>query len=336
MPQFGDGQPVARQLHRELREPRRTGGGPVFQSTTVSPPSGSAKTASIRPRTPRPAIVRRERQLDLLPGPGWPTARPGTVAGARRTRRRAAIRRHPHRAGRDVEQRLAAEEPLEPAMKGGATPQSWSRFERHRPAEPAGQPACGSSASSTSADTESVPGSRHRRSLGPRRRARRAGGRRRRPSRTDPPALGIGVRPVRAGRPLNRPTPACSSTRSARACQHPVGARSRTAARRSPSGSTGHRTPCGARRSAGCVRRDPAAAPRRPARRPRLGQRRASRGGIRSARPAFASRGAPMVTGHQQRPFRPGQRDVQQPPLLGQSELGESAVCPARASATSF
>ncbi len=50
--QPGPGQPVHRELDGGVPAAASSAGGsPVFQSTTVTPPSGSAKTASMRPRT---------------------------------------------------------------------------------------------------------------------------------------------------------------------------------------------------------------------------------------------------------------------------------------------
>ena len=78
--QFRDRQPVAGQLHAQRRPSRGRGRRPVFQSTTVSPPSWSAKTASIRPRTPRPAIRVANGTSMSIGTLFGPRRRPGTVA----------------------------------------------------------------------------------------------------------------------------------------------------------------------------------------------------------------------------------------------------------------
>ena len=135
-----------------------------------------------------------------------------------------------------------------------------------------------------------------------------------RPVRTRPDRFRV-HRVARAGRfDPGRPGAARSasapSTRSAPAT---------TAGRRPPSGSTGHGALRGAMTAASCGSGGGAHAS---GSRERLGQ-----GGALEEELAgpgrFGGGRTPVVTGEQQGAFGPGQRDVEQPPLLGQPELGE-------------
>ena len=158
--QFGDRQPVAGQLHAQRRPSRGGGGRPVFQSTTVRPPSRIGEDRIDPAADAQAGDPGGERHLDLGRHPVGPGGVQELSRAARRTRRRHRPTASPA-PGQvpNVQQRLAAEEPLEPLVKGGAPAQLWRRFER-APAGAAGGPAaCGSSANSTRAETDSVPGS---------------------------------------------------------------------------------------------------------------------------------------------------------------------------------
>src|ERR1700739_3220186 len=78
------------------------GGSPVFQSTTVAPPSGSANTASMRPRTTvSPMAISNGTSTSTAVRPAHGDARKGARTGQ----------------GAEVEQPLGAVEPLDPLVK---------------------------------------------------------------------------------------------------------------------------------------------------------------------------------------------------------------------------
>ena len=97
-----------------------SGGSPVFQSTTVVPPSSSAKIASMRPRTTRPPMTMSNGTSTSI----GVRAAHGDTANAACNSARSSVSAGVvvHRAGQvvEVEQPLGVIEALHPIVECGA------------------------------------------------------------------------------------------------------------------------------------------------------------------------------------------------------------------------
>ena len=337
VPQFGDRHPVARQLDADLR------------------PAGTDPAAP-RSSSPRPSPRRRDRRRSRRSARARPARRSwsrtsssmscGTRAAHARGEKGVAepveiVVPRPVRVARagqvvDIQQRVAAVEPLQPAMKGGAATRSGvgssGTGRRNRRAR-----RCGSSASSTSAETETVPGQPDVDARAP----RGAGVPRAAPRR--PPPTGQ-ARRRRSHRPTGPATATLDSVRRASPCRLRDRRQASPARGRRPPARprAAHRagrpasSPSAARRSAGCGVVGRGGPPTRPVRLPRPARRAISVEELAGS-DGLGDRRRPPVAGHEQRPLRPGERDVEQPPLLVESLLARTRrACPASASAMSF
>ena len=225
-PQFGDRQPVARELHaRPASAGDGPGGGPVFQSTTVTRRPDRAKTASIRPRTASPANVVANgsstscgiRAAHARGRGRRPAARSSSASARRRRRPRRAARR-----GRAARRRRSSA-PASDGTRcravdpGSARPGTGRRSRRAsaagpRPARPAWTPtACPAASTSRSrSHGGGVP------RAAPRRRAGPAGSAASSRAGSPPACTGIGRRPASLPVQLGDRADSFASTRSPR------------------------------------------------------------------------------------------------------------------------